>query len=61
MNFTFLTEEEIFSEKKLRIFRKYGTKAAITDFSILLGGFVSSNETVNDTGNLKDRTGFWWT
>ena len=37
-NFTFLTEEQCFGSDKLDILKKRGTKAAITDFSVLLGG-----------------------
>ena len=40
-DFTFLTEEQCFGDKQLDIFKKRGTKAAITDFSILLGVDVS--------------------
>lgn len=59
-NFTFLTDEQIFGSNQLDIIRKYGTACAITDFSILLGGFVSSYYTSEgNTG--KDRTGWWWT
>ena len=50
----------IFGKKALSIFEKYGTKAAITDFAILLGGYVSIN-TINDSNELKDRTGLYWT
>lgn len=66
MNCTFLEEKQIFSgngtvSKPLEIFNKIGTKAAITDFSILLGGYVSDDFTVNDSGKLEDRTGWYWT
>ena len=33
--FTFLTEEQCFGSDKLNILKKRGTKAAISDFSIL--------------------------
>ena len=39
-DFTFLTEEQYFGDDKLDILEKRGTKAAITDFSILLGAYV---------------------
>ena len=39
-NFTFLTEEQYLGSDKLEILEKRGTKAAITDFSILLGAYV---------------------
>ena len=35
-DFTFLTEKQVFGDNRLEIFEKYGTKCAITDFSILL-------------------------
>ena len=60
-NFTFLENDQIFSENRLDMFKKYGTKCAITDFSILLGGYVSSTCYTNEGNNLKDRTGAWWT
>lgn len=58
---TFLTEEQIFGNNQLRILRKYGKKCAITDFSILLGGYVSSNSYTSEGNSLKNRTGWWWT
>ena len=60
-NFTFLTEEQIFGNNQLDILKKYGTKCAMTDFSILLGGYVSSTNYTSEGKNLKDRTGWWWT
>ena len=58
-NFTFLTKEQIFGDKKLEIIKKYGAKASITDYSILRGGYVS-NEMNYDFDSV-DRTGLWWT
>lgn len=43
-NLTFLTREQCFESEKLDILQKRGTKAAITDFSILLGGWADSNK-----------------
>lgn len=60
-NFTFLTDEQIFGNNQLDIISKYGTKCAITDFSILLGGYVSSNYYTSEGNTRKDRTGWWWT
>lgn len=59
-NFTFLTDEQIFGDDQLDIIKKYGTKCAITDFSILLGGYVSDYYT-SEGNSRKDRTGWWWT
>ena len=58
---TFLTEDQIFGNNQLDIFKKYGTKCAITDFSILLGGYVSSNYFTDEGNTNKDRAGWWWT
>ena len=62
---TFLTEEQIFGDKakginQLDIFAKVGTKAAITDFSILSGGYVSDNYHIDSDKSLKGRTGYSW-
>ena len=57
-NITFLTEEQT---QQIDILEKYGTACAITDFSILLGGYVNDvyHTKEGDTG--RDRTGWWWT
>lgn len=60
-NFTFLTDEQIFGNNQLDIISRYGTKCAITDFSILLGGYVSSDYYTSEGNARKDRTGWWWT
>lgn len=59
-NLTFLTQEQCFESEKLDILQKRGTKAAITDFSILLGGYVSDYHVDNDS-SLEGRTGYYWT
>ena len=59
-NFTFLTEEQYFGSNKLEILEKRGTKVAITDFSILLGVYVSDYHIDNDN-SLEGRTGYYWT
>ena len=60
-DFTFLTDEQIFGNNQLDIISRYGTKCAITDFSILLGGAVSSKYYTSEGNTRKDRTGEWWT
>ena len=60
-DFTFLTEKQVFGDNKLDIISKYGTKCAMTDFSILLGGYVSSDYYTSEGNTRKDRTGWWWT
>ena len=59
-NFTFLTDEQIFGENQLNILKKYGTRCAITDFAILLGGSVSTAICTNEGNTRKDRTSWWW-
>ena len=60
-NFTFLTEDQVTGQNKLDIIKEYGTKCAMTDFSILLGGYVSSEYYTSEGNTIKDRTGWWWT
>lgn len=59
-NLTLLTEEQCFGQDKLEIFEKRGIKSAITDFAILLGGWVSNDHISNDN-SLEGRTGSYWT
>ena len=59
--FTLLTKDQVFGTDQLEILKKYGAQCAITDFSILLGGIVSSNDYTSEGRILKDRTGPWWT
>ena len=58
---TFLEEKQIWGDNALEIFKKYGTKCAITDFSILLGGYVSSDDHTSEGTSMSDRTGWYWT
>ena len=60
-DFTFLTEEQYLGSDKLEILEKRGTKAAITDFSILLGAYVSNNIHIENDNSLEGRTGYYWT
>ena len=50
----------VLDKNALSIFEKYGTMAAITDFTILLGGYVS-DYFLNGSIQLKDRIGWYWT
>ena len=59
-NFTFLTQEQCFERDKLDVLKKRGPRAAITDFSILLGAYVSDCHVENDS-SLEGRTGYYWT
>ena len=59
LDFTFLTEEQCFGYKQLDILKKYGTRCAITDFSILLGVDIFNLRIDDDS--MSGRTGWWWT
>ena len=59
--FTFLSYNQIFGDEKINIIKKYGSKSAITDFSILLDGFVLNDFHVFGGYSLNDRTGMWLT
>ena len=61
LDFTFLTDEQCFGDKQLDILKKYGTKCAITDFSILLGGAVAGYYYTSEGNTRKDLTSWWWT
>ena len=56
--FTFLTCEQVFGKNALDIIKKYGTKCAVSDFSILLNGSCFDFSTNEDSST---KTGFWWT
>lgn len=56
---SFLGEEQIVGDGKLDILKRYGTECAITDFSILLGGYGSYF--FNPYEGKPERTGNWWT
>ena len=60
-NFTFLTQEQCFERDKLDVLKKRGTKAAITDFSVLLGGYVDEGCYIDSDSSLEGRTGYYWT
>ena len=76
IDFTFLTIGQIFGKRinemfdedyarrlvdeELDILKIYGTKCAITDFSILLGGAVLDKDFTSEGVSLKNRVGHWW-
>ena len=60
-NFKLLDIDKIIGKEKSVIFKKYGTEAAITDFAILLGGYVSNNEVVYNKKSRKLMSSPWWT
>ena len=61
MNFTFLTKKQIYVKKKIEVFKPLGAKAAITDFAIVAGGYVSNDYYIYGKNQLEDRTGYYWT
>lgn len=58
---TLLKLNQIYGENRLEIIRQYGAQSIITDFSILLGGFVLNNYHSNYGFTLENRTGMWFT
>ena len=63
-NYTFPTQEQFFEDEMLEVIKKRGTKAAITDFSILLGGWVGSDGVywhIDSDDSLAGRTSYYWT
>jgi len=60
---TFLTKEQCLGNEyqQLDVVKKRGMKAAITDFSILLGGTVDDFRHIATDSSLKGRTGDYWT
>ena len=59
--FTLLSEEEIFGSQRIDIISKMGDMCAISDFAILLGGYVSDDCFIEDDNSLKGRTTWWLT
>lgn len=56
-----LEEKQIFGDNALDVIKKSGSKAAITDFAILLGGFVSDSNHITGYNSLDKRCGCYWT
>ncbi|MGM9850151.1 MAG: ATP-binding protein [Bacilli bacterium] len=57
--FRLINKKNVFGDNRLDLFEKYGVEAAITDFSILLGGIYFDTNTIDGRG-LIHRTGSWW-
>ena len=60
IKFTLLNNDQVFGYDKSAIFKKYGTRAAATDFAILEGAIVSSSRYVQDIDIVKLRSGRWY-
>ena len=54
---TLLKEEQIWGENALDIFNAYGTKVALSDLAIVLGGWLGSDGVTIEG----DRSGYIWT
>lgn len=60
LDLTLLTKEQILGDNSLEVLKKYDTTCGITDFAILLGGFVSPDYHTREGNSLKNRTCSWW-
>lgn len=58
---TFLEYNQLYFSNKLNFIDKIGTKSAVTDFSILLGGWFSELYFTAEGIDLKHRAGWYWT
>lgn len=56
MQTTFLTEDQIWGGSALDVIKKYGTKTALTDLAIALGGYMGSGSTTSEG----DKAGYVW-
>jgi len=54
-----LTIDQVIGQKQLDIFKQYGLTSRVTDFYILLDGFVLTNFQLLDSYSLENRTGQW--
>lgn len=52
MDFTFLKEDQIWGKDALEVMKRYGTKVAPTDLTVILGGFVSPSDNRTFEGDL---------
>ena len=59
LDFTFLTEEQVFGANRLDIIRKRGAKCELTDFSIFSGGH-GTGKPYNNGEQAEDDVACWW-
>ena len=45
LNFTLLSEEQIWGDDALDVMKRYGTKVAPTDLTVILGGYMTDGDT----------------
>ena len=60
IKFDILEAKDVFGDDKLKIFNRYGTRCALTDFAILTGAYVFQFNHTKEGTELKDRTCCWW-
>ena len=56
MNTTLLTEDQIWGNRALDVMKKYGTRTALTDLAIVLGGLMGRSTTTSEG----ERSGYFW-
>ncbi|MBP3346756.1 MAG: hypothetical protein J6L86_07015 [Alphaproteobacteria bacterium] len=56
MNTTLLTEDQIWGNQALDVMKKYGTRTALTDLAIVLGGLMGRSTTTSEG----ERSGYIW-
>lgn len=56
MNTTLLTEDQIWGNRALDVMKKYGTRTALTDLAIVLGGLMGRSTTTSEG----ERSGYIW-
>lgn len=56
MNTTLLTEDQIWGNQALDVMKKYGTRTALTDLAIVLGGLMGRSTTTSEG----ERSGYHW-
>lgn len=62
LKFDLLTENQVFNKnEKLDILKRYGTRATLTDYAILLGGNVDDDSYTSEGNYLKNRSCNWVT
>ena len=61
LDLTFLSEEELVGDEKLEVIKKIGPKAAVTDYSILLGCYVDNGYLDDEEKLPENKTATYWT
>ncbi len=48
MDFTFLKEEQIWGDDAMKVMKRYGTKVAPTDLTVILGGYMTDDDRTSE-------------